>query len=121
MGHFETEWLATDHNLAALTDLSGAWIDKVHNRRPPKTIVLDMDSNVSPTYGEQWCTTQNGHFGCTCFHPLFAFNQLGGLEQCLLRPGHVHSAEGWCEMLEPVFSGYQDRKLGRYFRACKFR
>ncbi len=45
------EWLATDDNLAALTDLSGAWFDKVHDRRPPKTIVLDMDSSVSPTHG----------------------------------------------------------------------
>src|SRR5262245_52811267 len=35
MGRFETEWLATEANLAALTDLSGAWIDRVHRRRPP--------------------------------------------------------------------------------------
>jgi Transposase DDE domain group 1 len=30
MGRFETEWLATGANLTALTDLSGAWIDRVH-------------------------------------------------------------------------------------------
>src|SRR5919106_4197893 len=29
MGRFETEWLATDANLAALMDLPGAWIDQV--------------------------------------------------------------------------------------------
>jgi Transposase DDE domain group 1 len=28
MGRFETEWLATDANLEALTGLSGAWIDR---------------------------------------------------------------------------------------------
>ena len=28
MGRLETEWLATDANLEALTDLSGAWIDR---------------------------------------------------------------------------------------------
>src|ERR671939_1452587 len=32
MGRFETEWLASDANLAALADLSGAWIDRVHAR-----------------------------------------------------------------------------------------
>ncbi len=32
MGRFETEWLATDDNLAALTVLSGVWIDRVHAR-----------------------------------------------------------------------------------------
>jgi len=26
----------------------------------------------------------NGHFGCTCYHPLFAFNQLGDLGRCAL-------------------------------------
>jgi len=46
MGRFETELLASDENLAALTTLPGAWIDKVHDRRPPKMIVLDMDSSV---------------------------------------------------------------------------
>ncbi len=53
MGRFETELLASDENLAALTALPGAWIDKVHDRRPPKMIILDMDSSVSPTHGDQ--------------------------------------------------------------------
>lgn len=92
MGRFETELLSTDANLAALADLSGAWIDKVHSRKPLKTIVLDMDSSVSPTHGAQEGTAYNGHFGCTCFHPLFVFNQFGDLERCALRPGNVHSA-----------------------------
>jgi hypothetical protein len=32
MGRLETEWLASEANLAALRDLSGAWIDRVHVR-----------------------------------------------------------------------------------------
>jgi len=85
MGRFETEWLALPENLAALTDLPGRWIDTVHRRRPPKMIVLDMDSSESPTYGTQEGSAYNGHFGCTCYHPLFVFNQLGDLERCALR------------------------------------
>jgi hypothetical protein len=46
---FETMWLSRPENLAALTDLPGPWIDKVQQRRPPKMIVLDMDSSESPT------------------------------------------------------------------------
>jgi Transposase DDE domain group 1 len=95
MGRFETKWLCRPENLAALTDLPGEWIDKVHQRRPPKTIVLDMDSSESPTYGQQEGTSYNGHFGCTCYHPLFVFNQLGDMERCALRSGNVHSADGW--------------------------
>ena len=61
-------------------------------------IILDMDSSVSPTHGEQEGTAYNGHFGCTCYHPLFLFNQFGDLERCSLRPGNVHSADDWSSM-----------------------
>ena len=116
MGRFETEWLASEANLAALTDLSGAWIDRVHGRRPPDGIILDMDSSESPTHGQQEGSAWNGHFGCTCYHPLFVFNQLGDLERCALRPGNVHSAEGWREVLEPVIARYRERRLPLWFR-----
>jgi hypothetical protein len=53
MGRFETRWLAAEKNLSALADLSGQWVDMVHARRPPHGVVLDLDSSVSPTYGEQ--------------------------------------------------------------------
>jgi Transposase DDE domain group 1 len=117
MGRFETGWLATDANLAALTDLSGTWIDRVHARKPPERIILDMDSSESPTHGEQQGSAWNGHFGCTCYHPLFLFNQFGDLECCRLRPGNVHSAEGWRLVLEPVIARYRERGLDLYFRA----
>ena len=116
MGRFETEFLATDANVEALADMNGAWIDKVHDRHPPKMIVLDMDSSVSPTHGEQEGTAYNGHFGCTCYHPLFLFNQFGDLERCSLRPGNVHSADGWRDVLAPVVERYRERDLRRYFR-----
>src|SRR3954468_3329521 len=117
MGRFETEVMTEAKNLAALTDLSGQWIDRVHARRPVRGIVLDMDSSVSPTYGEQEGSAYNGHFGCTCYHPLFVFNQFGDLERCALRPGNVHSAEGWRDVLEPVIARYRTTMKRRYFRA----
>jgi hypothetical protein len=116
MGRFETEVLTLEANLSALADLSGRWIDRVHGRRPVKVIVLDMDSSVSPTHGEQEGSAYNGHFGCTCYHPLFVFNHFGDLERCALRPGNLHSAEGWRDVLEPVVARYRTMKR-RYFRA----
>ena len=115
IGRFETAWLARDDNLAALTGLSGAWIDRA--RHGSKTVVLDIDPSVSPVHGEQDGGSYNGHFGCTCYHPLFVFNQFGDLERCGLRPGHVHSAYGWRELLGPVVERYRDRVGRRYFRA----
>ena len=117
MGRFETQWLAAPRNLAALADLSGQWIDLVHGRRPPKGIVLDMDSSVSPTHGEQEMSVWNGHYACTCYHPLFVFNHFGDLERCALRPGNVHSADGWKEVLDPVVARYRGKVSRIYFRA----
>jgi len=116
MGRFETEPLATDANLEALGDMNGVWIDKAYDRHPPKMINLDMDSSVSPTHGEQEGSAYNGHFSCSCYHPLFLFNQFGDLERCSLRPGNVHSADGWRDALDPVVERYRDRKLHRCFR-----
>jgi hypothetical protein len=101
-GRFETKWLAVGKNLSALADLSGQWIDGVHARRPPRGIVLDLDSSVSPTHGEQEMSVWNGHYAYTCYHPLFLFNQFGDLERCALRPGNVHSADDWEGVLKPV-------------------
>ena len=115
MGRFETEVLAKEANVTALADLSGRWIDVVHARRPTNVVVLDMDSSVSPTHGEQEGTAYNGHFGCTCYHPLFVFNQFGDLERCSLRPGNVHSADGWRDVLEPVVARYRGGAIKRRF------
>jgi hypothetical protein len=116
MGRFETKWLSRPENLAALADLPGQWIARVHQRQPPRIIVLDMDSSESPTYGEQEGSAYNGHFGCTCYHPLFVFNQLGDVERCALRPGNVHSADGWRAVLEPVITRYRGTVKRLYFR-----
>src|SRR5438445_9424566 len=117
MGRFETQWLAAPANLSALADLSGQWIELVHSRRPPRGIVLDMDSSVSPTHGEQEMSVWNGHYACACYHPLFVFNQFGDLERCALRPGNVHSADGWDGVLKAVVARYQGKLSRIYFRA----
>jgi hypothetical protein len=117
VGRFETRWLTAEKNLSALADLSGQWIDRVHARRPPRGVLLDMDSSVSPTHGEQEMSVWNGHYECTCYHPLFLFNQFGDLERCALRPGNVHSAGGWEDVLKPVVARYKGHVSRLYFRA----
>jgi hypothetical protein len=106
MGRFETEMLTRPENLSILADLPGRWIDAVHDRQPPKSITLDMDSSESPVHGDQEGAVWNGHFQSKCLHPLFVFNQFGDLERCALRPGNVHSADGWEDVLKPVLVRY---------------
>ena len=76
-----------------------------------------MDSSVSPTHGDQEMSVWNGHYACTCYHPLFLFNQFGDLERCALRPGNVHSADGWHDVLDPVVARYRGKVSRLYFRA----
>ena len=116
VGRFETEIVSDRRNLTALMNLSGQWIDKVHRRQPLKELILDMDSSVSETYGEQEGSAYNGHFSCTCYHPLFLFNQFGDLEGAILRRGNHHSAKFWRKELLPVIERYRHLDIPKFFR-----
>lgn len=116
MGRFETELLTAGKNVKALMNLSGMWIDRVHEHCDLDKLILDLDSSVSETYGRQEGSAYNGHFICTCYHPLFCFNHLGDLERVLLRNGNVASADDWRSVLEPVVARYGDLDVAKYFR-----
>ncbi len=116
VGRFETDILNTSSNLKQLMNLSGDWIDKVHQRKPPKRLILDMDSSVSETYGHQEGSAYNGHFGCICYHPLFLFNQFGDLERAMLRRGNQASAKFWRRVLLPVVARYRHLDIPKFFR-----
>jgi hypothetical protein len=107
-GRFETRWLAAEKNLSALFHLSGQWIVRVHDRRPPRGVVLDMDWSVSdPRRTGAECLERP--LRMTFYHPLFVFNQFGVLEHRALRPGNVHSADGWESVLKPVVVRYRGK------------
>jgi hypothetical protein len=116
MARFETETLSTKENLRHLSDLSGKWIDQAHQHRQLTKLILDLDSSVSETYGHQQGSAYNGYFECTCYHPLFLFNQFGDLEQVMLRRGNHTSATFWRRVLLPVLERYRDRDIPKYFR-----
>jgi hypothetical protein len=116
IARFETEALSSPTNLKWLMELSGQWIDCAHQHRKLNRLVLDMDSSVSETCGQQQGSAYNGHFGCTCYHPLFVFNQFGDLERVMLRRGNRHSAKFWRRVLLPVIARYRDLKIPKFFR-----
>src|SRR5207245_11639136 len=75
-------------------------------------VTLDIDSSESPVHGAQEQAAYNGHFESVCYHPLFVFNQKGDCLAAKLRPGNVHSASGWAELLLPVIDPRQYREQG---------
>ena len=115
MGRFETEMMTADDNLALLEELNRQWVQKAMNKTAGKRIILDMDSSESPVHGEQEGSAYNGHFNIRCYHPLFCFNQHGDCEGAMLRPGNVHSADRWKEVLDPIVKRYK-KILRKYFR-----
>lgn len=117
VSRFETETLATDENLGALSAINHAWVSKAMRVTKAKKIVLDMDSSESPVHGSQEGSEYNGHFCSRCYHPLFVFNQFGDCEGSVLRPGNVHSADGWRELLQPIVERYRVTGKKLYFRA----
>ena len=114
---FETEMLAEEENFAGLARINRALIGKVEALDSAQRVVLDMDSTEIPVYGEQENSAYNGHFESTCYHPLLLFNREGDCLAAKLRPGNVHSAEDWEELLLPEIE--QQQKLGKevVFRA----
>ena len=109
--------LAEEGNFAGLARLSRELIGKAEALDSPYRTVLDMDSTEIPLYGEQEQSAYNGHFESTCYHPLLLFSREGDCLAAKLRPGNVHSAEGWEELLLPEIERQQ--KLGKevVFRA----
>jgi hypothetical protein len=114
---FETAVLTQEENLAGLAAINRNLIAKAETIASPQRVVLDMDSTEIPVYGQQENGAYNGHFESTCHHPLLLFNREGDCLAAKLRPGNVHSAEDWEELLLPEIERQQ--KLGKevVFRA----
>jgi len=114
---FETEMLAKEENFVGLARMNRELIGKAEAMHWHYRAVLDMDSTEIPVYGEQEQSAYNGHFESTCYHPVLLFNGEGDCLAAKLRPGNVHSAEGWEELLLPEIERQQEMGKEIAFRA----
>ena len=108
---FETELMADEENVVGLAAINRELIGKAEAMDSRQRVVLDMDSTEIPVYGRQEGSAYNGHFESTCYHPLLLFNREGDCLAAKLRPGNVHSADDWEELLLPEIERQQ--KLGK--------
>src|SRR2546422_2507639 len=106
---FETDVLAEERNGQGLARLNTALIQHASTRSSTRRVTLDIDSSESPVHGAQEQSAYNGHFESVCYHPLFVFNQDGDCLAATLRPGNVHSADGWDKVLLPAIDRYRNR------------
>ena len=117
MSRFETEVLTQDGNVEGLGRMNATWVDRAMTHTTHRRVILDMDSSESPVHGGQEGASYNGHFGSTCYYPLFVFTQFGNCEGAMLCAGNVHSAHRWRDVLDPLLSRYERTGVRRYFRA----
>ena len=104
---FETEMLASEENLLGLMALNRELVGQAEAFDDAERVVLDLDSTESPVHGQQEGSAYNGHFESVCYHPLLLFNGHGDCLAAKLRPGNVHSAEDWDELLLPEIERQQ--------------
>src|SRR5258708_299430 len=104
---FETEVLAEERNYQGLARLNTELVQP--EATGTRRVTLDIDSSESPVHGAQEQSAYNGHFESVCYHPLFVLNQDGDCVAATLRPGNVHSADGWDKVLLPVIDRYRTR------------
>ena len=104
---FETEMLASEENLLGLMALNRELVGQAEAFDDSERVVLDMDSTESPVHGQQEGSAYNGHFESVCYHPLLLFNGHGDCLAAKLRPGNVHSADDWDELLLPEIERQQ--------------
>jgi len=117
--------LADEENFADLARINRELIGRLEAVDSPQRVVLDMDSTEIPVYGQQEQSAYNpghgsadgGHFESTCYHPLLLFNREGDCLAAKLRPGSVHSADGWEELLLPEIERQQKQGKEVVFRA----
>jgi hypothetical protein len=114
---FETELLTQEENLSGLAAINRELIARAEAFDSPQRVVLDMDSTEFPVYGQQEQSTYNKYYESTCYHPLLMFNGEGDCLAAKLRPGNVHSAEGWAELLLPEIERQQELGKEVVFRA----
>jgi hypothetical protein len=114
---FETEVLTQEENLAGLAALNRELVAKAEAIASPRLVVLDMDSTEVRVHGRHEQSAYNGHFESTRYHPLLLFNRQGECLAAKLRPGNVHSADGWEELLLPEIDRQQAQ--GKEVTFCK--
>ncbi|MDV2887442.1 transposase, partial [Alkalihalophilus pseudofirmus] len=100
-----------DHkSIEQLNQANQELLDKVHQIRDSKALIIDLDSTHADTYGKQESASYNSHYGTVGFHPLVAFDGVtGDFLKAQLRPGNVYTSNGVVEFVKPLIEHYNEK------------
>jgi hypothetical protein len=107
LSRLENGVLGNENGLKALDGALRRSTDALLLKKDRRRLIVDVDSTKDPAHGSQERVAYNGHFGVTCFHPLFAFTSEGACLGAKLRPGNVHSADETLPFIHPIVEKYR--------------
>ncbi len=116
LSRLENDILGNAESLKALDEAILRSADALIKKKWKYRFIMDVDSTVDPTHGNQEGSKYNGHFRSECFHPIFAFTGEGDALAGVLRPGKVHSADGTLDLIKPLVDRYRKRFQLFWFR-----
>ena len=74
----ENEIPGNEKGMATLDETLQRSVDALLIKKSKGRLILDMDSTEDPAHGRQEGVAYNGHFGKSCYHPLFCFTSKNG-------------------------------------------
>lgn len=82
---------------------------KIYSIQRPEHILIDIDSTLFATYGNQEGNNYNQHYSDYGYHPLLAYDGLtGDLLKAELRPGNVYTSRNATDFLFPLLLEFQN-------------
>jgi len=87
--------------------ITSALRKRIYSIVPPPRILLDLDSTLLPTHGEQEGEAFNYHYSAHGYHPLVCYDGFtGDLLKIELRKGSTYSSTGVHQFLQPLLDEY---------------
>ena len=103
--------------LILFDDIDKSLRDIIYSIKCPEHMLLDLDSTLFGTYGNQEGGGFNFHYQAHGYHPLLCYDGLtGDLLKAELRDGTLHSSNDADKFMESLFQEYLERGIKTYLR-----
>ena len=106
-----------EDTLRQFDDIDKSLRDVIYSIKHPEHMLLDLDSTLFGTYGNQEGEGFNFHYQAHGYHPLLCYDGLtGDLLKAELRDGTLHCSNNADKFMEPLFQEYMERGIKTYLR-----
>ena len=106
-----------EDTLLQFDDIDKSLRDIIYSIKCPEHMLLDLDSTLFGTYGNQEGEGFNFHYQAHGYHPLLCYDGLtGDLLKAQLRDGTLHCSNDADKFMESLFQEYLERGIQTYLR-----